>query len=144
MANWRIPYWLLAGALLGLGVIAILSIGIFVLPIGLILLAFGAIRYRGRRMWVALVGFGVAPALLLLWDVTSRPWACNPGGPGLTGAITQPGVDDYTCVNTFVGPLTTYHVMAAIFGAIALVGLLWGLAALLWGAARRDHGHAMA
>ena len=27
-----------------------------------------------------------------------------------------------------------YHVLAAIFGAIAIVGLLWGLLALVWGA----------
>ncbi|HET9109718.1 MAG TPA: hypothetical protein VFN78_02720 [Ktedonobacterales bacterium] len=145
MANWRIPYWLLVGALLGLGVISILSIGLLVLPVGLILLAFGAIRFGGGRLWAALVGFGAAPALLLLWDVTSQPWACNPGGPGLSGSTTQTGVNYFTCVNTFVGPLTTYHVMAAIFGAIALVGLLWGLAALLWGtAARRNGGHAVA
>lgn len=147
MANWRIPYWLVTGAVLGLGVISILSIGLLLLPIGLILLAFGAFRFGARRMWATVVGFGAAPALLLLWDVMSQPWACNPGGPGVSGSTTQTGVSGsttqtgvsyYTCVNTFVGPLTTYHVMAAIFGAIALVGLLWGLAALLWGAARRS------
>ncbi len=138
MANWRIPYWLVTGAVLGLGVISILSIGLLLLPIGLILLAFGAFRFGARRMWATVVGFGAAPALLLLWDVMSQPWACNPGGPGVSGSTTQTGVSYYTCVNTFVGLLTTYHVMAAVFGAIALVGLLWGLAALLWGAARRS------
>ncbi len=29
----------------------------------------------------------------------------------------------YTCVDTFVGPLTTYHVLVAFFGVIALFGL---------------------
>lgn len=150
VSNWRIPYWLLVGALLGFGVIAILSIGIFFLAAGLLLLVFGASRFGGRRLWAALIGFGAAPALLLLWDVTSQPWACEPANHTIVSSSVPPGSsytspNYYTCVNTFVGPLTTYHVLAAIFGAIALVGLLWGLAALVIGASRRNGGgHAMA
>lgn len=91
------------------------------------------------RMWAAIVGFGVAPAALLLWDVTSQPWACEPANHTVVSPIVPPGTsytspNYYTCVNTFAGPLTTYHVLAAIFGAIAIVGLLWGLLALVWGA----------
>lgn len=144
MSNWRILYWLLVGALLGFGLIAILSIGVFFLAAGLILLIFGAIRFGGKRLWAGIVGFGLAPALLLLWDVTSQPWACNPGGPGQGGTSAQAGINYYTCVNTFAGPLTTYHVMAAIFGAIALVGLLFPLLALLWRQMRGGPGHAAA
>ena len=142
MSYWRVINWLLAGALLGLGVISILSIGLLLLPVGLILLAFGAFRFGISRSWAVIVGFGAAPALLLLWDVTTRPWACNPGGPGLSGATAQSGVNYYSCVNTFLGVLTTYHVAAAIFGAIALVGLIWGLAARLWGASRHESARA--
>ncbi|MFI5278203.1 MAG: hypothetical protein ACHQ1E_13110, partial [Ktedonobacterales bacterium] len=81
----------------------------------------------------------VAPAALLLWDVTSQPWACEPANHTVVSPIVPPGTsytspNYYTCVNTFAGPLTTYHVLAAIFGAIAIVGLLWGLLALVWGA----------
>lgn len=132
MSHWRILLWLLVGALLGFGVIAILSIGIFFVVAGLALLIFAAIRTRGGSFWAALVGFGVAPAALLLWDVTAQPWACNPGGPGQSGINAQTGVSYYTCVDTFVGPLTTYHVLAAGFGVVALLGLLCGLGALLW------------
>lgn len=144
MSTGRIFYWLLVGALFGLGVIAILSIGVFLLAAGLALLIFGAIRFGARGLWAGLVGFGAAPALLLLWDVTSQPWACNPGGPGLSDATTQTGVNYYTCVNTPVGVLTAYHVMAAGFGAIALVGLLLGLAALLWRRGRHARGPLLA
>lgn len=131
LSNWRILYWLFVGALLGFGFIAILSIGsIFVLA-GLGLLIFGAIRFGGSGLWAALFGFGAAPAALLIWDVTAKPWACDLGGPGQSGVSAQPGVNYYTCVDTFVGPLTTYHVMAAGFGALALLGLLIGMVLLL-------------
>src|SRR5512146_832067 len=62
MSGGRTLYWLLTGACLGFGVIAILSIGIFFLAAGLILLVVGAIRFRGKSLWAALVGFGGAPA----------------------------------------------------------------------------------
>lgn len=87
MSGGRILYWLLTGACLGFGVIAILCIGIFFLAAGLILLVFGAIRFQGKGLWAALVGFGGAPALILIWDVTSGPWGCM--APG--GGTSQPG-----------------------------------------------------
>lgn len=124
MSGGRTLYWLLTGACLGFGVIAILSIGIFFLAAGVILLVVGALRLGGNGLWAALVGFGGAPALLLLWDVTSGPWGCDtPGG----GTSSQPGVSYYTCVQTPIGQLTSYHVMALGFGVIALAGLAWPL-----------------
>lgn len=145
MSNWRILYWFVVGACFGFGLIAILSIGILFLAAGLALLIFGAIRFGGRRLWAAIIGFGVAPAALLLWDVTSQPWACEPANHTVVSPVVPPGgsytsPNYFTCVNTFAGPLTTYHVMAAIFGAIALVGIIWGLAALWWGATHHTGG----
>jgi hypothetical protein len=119
----RVAYWLLTGALLGFGLIAILSIGAPVLLVGVILLIFGAIRLGGRGLWAAAVGFGCIPALILLYDVTSAPWACLSAGQ----STSQPDVSYYTCVDTPVGPLTTYHILAVGFGAIALIGLGWPL-----------------
>ncbi len=150
MSNWRILYWLLVGALLGYGVIALLSIGILFLVVGLALLIFGAIRFGGRGLWAGIVGFGAAPALWLMWELTSQPWACEPANHTVTSPIVQPGQAYtspayYTCVNSFVGPLTTSHVLAAIFGAIAIAGLLCGLALLLWRhRPTGDAGHAAA
>ncbi len=142
--NWRFLYWLLVGALLGFGVIAILSIGVIFLAAGLALLIFGAIRFGARGLWAGIVGFGAAPAALLLWDVTSQPWACMPANHTVVSPVIAPGAsytspNYYTCVNTFAGPLTTYHVLAAGFGAIALVGLLLGLALLLCGRPAGNH-----
>jgi hypothetical protein len=119
----RPAYWLLTGALVGFGLIAILSIGAPFLLVGLLLLIFGAIRLGGAGLWAAVVGFGIVPALILLYDVTSAPWACLSAGQ----ATSEPNTSYYTCFNTPVGPLTTYHILAVSFGIIALVGLGWPL-----------------
>jgi hypothetical protein len=150
MSYWRILYWLLVGALLGLGVITIFSIGIILLVVGLILLIFGAIRFGGRGLLAAMVGFGAGPALVLLWDVTSMAWACQPASGVISSPVVQSGQtytspNYYSCVNTFLGPLTTYHVMAAGFGAVALVGVLIGLVTLVLRSPRHGgDGHAAA
>ena len=123
----RVLYWLVTGALIGFGVIAILSIGFPFLLLGMGLVVFGAIRLGGTGLWAALVGFGGLPASVLVWDLNSMPWACaSPTG----GAL--PNVSYYTCVDTPLGSLTTYHVMAFGFGVIALVGLAWPLLHQVW------------
>jgi hypothetical protein len=127
MAVWRIVYWLLTGALIGFGLIAILSIGALFLALGMILIVVGAIRIGARGIWAALLGFGALPAGILIWDVVSAPWACQ--GPGNS---SLPNVNYFSCVDTPSGPLTTYHIMALIFGLIALLGLVWPLTQRLW------------
>lgn len=49
------------------------------------------------------------------------------GRTGHTVTSSQPSVSYYTCVDTPVGPLTTYHILAIGFGIIALVGIAWPL-----------------
>jgi hypothetical protein len=131
----RILYWLLTGACIGFGVIAILSIGIFFLLAGVILLALGIIRLGGRGLWAALVGFGVLPAAILIWDVVSAPWACITSG----GGESQAGVNYYNCTQTPIGALTNYHVMAAGFIVLALAGLAYPLVARLRWQGSRQH-----
>lgn len=131
----RTLYWLLTGALIGFGFIAILSIGAPFVLLGVILAVIGAIRFREKGIWAALVGFGVLPAAILVWDVVSAPWACQPS----SGPATQLNVNYFSCVDTFVGPLTTYHIMALGFGVIALLGIAWPLLHHLWSARRSSH-----
>jgi hypothetical protein len=119
----RLAYWLLTGVLLGFGLIGILSSGAPFLLVGVVLLIFGAIRLGGGGLWAAAVGFGSIPALILLYYVTSAPWACLSAGQ----ATSEPDVSYYTCFDTPVGPLTTYHILAVGFGIIALIGLGWPL-----------------
>ncbi|HEX8032838.1 MAG TPA: hypothetical protein VF510_03280 [Ktedonobacterales bacterium] len=120
-------YWFMTGALIGFGGIAILSIGFPFIVLGIVLVTVGLIRVRGQEWWAALVGFGGVPALILVWDVTSKPWNCM----SAFGGGSLPGVNYYTCVDTPVGPLTSYHIMAIGFGAIALLGLLLALLSAL-------------
>ena len=127
-SGWAV-YWLVTGALFGVGCIAILSIGLLLLALGVVLLSVGLVRQYGRGWWAALVGSGGAPAAILLWDVTSAPWACEPA----SGATTaQANVNYYSCVDTFAGHVTTYHVLAAGFAFVAFLGLAWPLARWLW------------
>lgn len=89
--GWTL-YWLLTGALIGFGVIAILSVGIPFLLLGLILVVFGAVRHKGAGLWAALVGVGGLPVLILVWDVISAPWAC-------ATSDALPNVHYSTCVD---------------------------------------------
>jgi hypothetical protein len=101
----RALYWFAAGALLGVGLLAILSIGVFLLLAGLILVVIGAIRLGARGLWAGLVGFGLLPALILQVD--------------LSGSVP---VDPASTAQT-------YQLLAIIFGAITLLGLIWALVA---------------
>jgi hypothetical protein len=102
----RALYWFVAGGLLGFGVIAILSIGAPLILLGLILVVIGAIRLGARELWGALLGCGLVPLAFLLNDLQD---------PNIQPAATA----------------QTYQVLALIFGAIAALGLAWGVVATL-------------
>ncbi len=99
----RALYWFGVGAVLGVGVLAILSIGALLLLIGCILLVVGAFVIGARGVWAALVGFGLAPLCFLVRD------------------LAQP--------STSLVYTHTSQVLAYGFGAIALLGLALGLLA---------------
>lgn len=109
----RAIYWAITGALIGVGVIAILSIGIFLLAASVPLIIIGVVRGWRHQLWAGLVGLGVAPMLILLADLQDR-------------ASIQPA-----------STADTYQAMAVVFGAIAVVGLLAGIAVEAARAARR-------
>lgn len=68
-------WWVVVGAVLGFGVAGLLTIGIFVLPVGLVLAAVGARQpaLRTRAVGGVLAGVGLV-GLYLAW--------LNRGGPG--------------------------------------------------------------
>jgi hypothetical protein len=120
MRNRRIMYgyWLMTGGLIGFGVIGILSIGLPFLLLGLLLLIAGLAFWRGKGFWLALIGLGVLPAAILVFDIVTAPPPC-PAGP----IRLPPGAHSYICS----GPLNQYYPLIAIFAAIALVGAAWPL-----------------
>lgn len=106
------PYWLLTGAVFGVGIIAILSIGIVLLLLGSGLIVLGAVKMGARGLWAAIVGFGAAPALILQYNVATAPPLCSSGN--YSGAVCG-------------GPTDAYQTLAIGFAAIAVVGILVGL-----------------
>jgi hypothetical protein len=72
--------------------------------LSLILIVVGALRVGARGLWGALLGCGLVPLAFLLYDLQNANI--------LPAATAQ-----------------TYTTMAMIFGAIAAVGLAWGLMA---------------
>lgn len=103
----RVLFWFATGALMGFGVIGILSIGVFFLAAGLILGVIGVVRVGARGLWAGLIGFGLLPALILQSD--------------LSGSVP---IEPATSAQS-------YQHLAIMFGAIALVGVVWGLVAAL-------------
>jgi hypothetical protein len=66
----RALYWVVAGGVIGFGVIAILSIGAPFLLAGLILIVVGALRLGARELWTALLSCGLLPLSFLLRDLS--------------------------------------------------------------------------
>jgi hypothetical protein len=97
-------YWFIAGGLIGVGCIAILSIGIFLIAASVPLIVIGAVRGWLRELWAGVVSFGLAPMLVLLADLQNRD------------QIQPTSTADF------------YQLMAIGFGVIAALGALGGAA----------------
>jgi hypothetical protein len=68
-----------------------------------------------------MIAFGPVPALLLAFDLLTAPPPCPSPGSTIQG-------QGYECGEHYEG----YDGLAAIFGAIALLGLVWPLVRWLW------------
>ncbi len=126
MANrqpWLVFYWLIAGALIGVGLLGFDVYFIFVpcVIVGLTLVVVGIRRWGTRYLWAAFLGFGILPALFLLNDIIRSSPACPP-----QGLIIPPGAPPGTTLSCGYVP-TTYYVLLAGFVLIALVSAAWPL-----------------
>lgn len=109
----KASYWFIAGGLVGVGCIAILSIGIFLIAASVPLIVIGAERGWLRELWACVVGFGLAPMLILLADLQQRD------------QIQPPSTADF------------YQMLAIGFGVIAALGAFFGVAMEIYMVARR-------
>lgn len=124
MRVWQnILYWGCTGALLGFGLIGMMTIGLPFLLLGTLMLVYGVTRLGRTGTWSGLVGFGVLPALFLLprYLFTER---CAPGTVLSLPADAPPG----TTVSCGQVP-QEYLYMGLAFVAIATIGLIWGIIA---------------
>lgn len=66
---WKsIIYWFVTGAAIGLGLTTIFSLGIALVLAGAALVLYSIKQVATRNVWAALLGLGLAPALLLTYD----------------------------------------------------------------------------
>lgn len=118
MRNTHLFYWTTTGALMGYGTVGILSAGFPFLFVGIGMLIYGLIRRWFGGLWSFLIGFGVVPAILLVLDILTAPPVCFQGKPSIS-AHTNAGL---VCG----GPIALYWMLALVFAAIALAGVLAG------------------
>ncbi len=103
-------YWGLIGALLGFGLLSINSVGLPFLLVGLALSIVAALRLKSGGLWAALIGFGLVPVVGYLYTILTTPSTCSPNQHSHCGQLSS-----------------SYYVAPIIFGAIALVGILWAV-----------------
>ena len=117
-------YWLLAGAVVGFGLIGLMTVGLPFLIVGMILCVVGLWKPGIGGSWAFLVGLGGLPALVLLADITDAALtALNPycSGDLYSGRIVAPpGKVTVSCSYVPAG----YYVMFVISVAITLSGVL--------------------
>ncbi len=106
-AAWAYVWWLVVGALLGLGVAGILTIGIFVLPLAGIMIISGVLipRLSNESQLAAIAGLAL-PALYLAW--------LNRGGPGLVCTDSGDTCTDQYSPWPFVAVAVVLLVVAAV------------------------------
>lgn len=104
MGGWRAFYWFVTGTVLGMGIAGLPSIGIFLIPLGVILVIFGTIRVGARGLWALPIGIGALPAILV--------------GNTIASAQNQPTG----------GPIpTAFYQLLWGFILIAAAGVVWAL-----------------
>jgi hypothetical protein len=117
--RWEGPLlWSLWGALMGIGLLSILSIGFLILVAGLALLV-PLVRRRASGAWMALAGASVPLAVFALQGIIS------PGCAGGSGVITPSGKERFTCdvvrARTELVPILLVSATAIIAGLAAFL-----------------------
>jgi hypothetical protein len=114
--------WLIAGGLIGLGLIGFDIFFLFIpcVVTGLILAILGLRLWGTRHLWAAFFGLGIVPTLFLLRDSISAYPPCPPGEFSIPA-----GASAGTTVSCG-GPIpTTCYILLICFGAIALIAGIW-------------------
>jgi hypothetical protein len=123
-----VPYWALAIALIGFGVVAIFSIGLPFLALGLALVVLAPVRHRPPVFWPILSGVAAFfVGFVLVAPLTCTASAGTAVGPGGSPPETQTtcssllGIAEYTGTGGYEPPLGPG--VAAGMGLAAAVAL---------------------
>jgi hypothetical protein len=119
-------YWVATGAVMGFGLIGLMTIGFPFLIAGLAMAGVGVWKPGVGGAWGVLIGFSGLPALVFLSHIAEgarsalNPFCDQSMGPG-TPLPPPPGPVECAYIPG------SYYVMFAVFAAIALAGLALGL-----------------
>jgi hypothetical protein len=113
----RLGYWLITGAVLGLGLVEIAGLGLVLFPIGVVLLVIGLVALRGREALAGIVGFGALPTAAFVYAIATFAQPCV----GLAGPYRPYPV---ASCNAHVPIPPFYYGGAIVFGVITLVGVV--------------------
>ena len=128
-------YWAATGAVMGFGLIGLMTIGFPFLVLGLAMAVVGLWKPGPGGAWGVLIGFGGLPALVFLSHILEgirtalNPYCAQsfgsgtPGSPATGSIEIPPGAGPVECAYIPV----SYYVMFVIFAAIALLGVALGL-----------------
>ena len=130
--RWAVSYWMVTGALMGFGLIGLMSIGWPFLLLGTVMSLIGLLLSRGRGAWAFLAGFGGLPAMLLtvnlLRDALRVDWSCSgfTFGNQFSGSGSAGPDGEMAVCETLSG---YYLVMALVFWGMVLFVILGRYAA---------------
>lgn len=135
MREWTSAiFWVVTGGVIAFGGLALMSIGLPFLVVGLVMAVFGMFSLKFKGVWGITIGLGAVPAYVLLrqaWEakVSSGP-PCTQEGEVTLGAPSGPGESDV--VSSCSPPVPEGIVLVLVlFGAIMVSGpalrlfLLW-------------------
>lgn len=121
MRDWTgFLYWLVAGAVVGFGLIGLMTIGFPFLVAGIVLCVVGVWRPGIGGSWAFLVGLGGLPALVFLRHIADS--ALNPYCSGAVHSgkiVAPPSAGTVSCLYV----PASYYVMFGISVAITLSGV---------------------
>lgn len=112
---WQPLLWFIAGALIGFGLLAFDIFFLFIpcVIVGLCLVVTAFIRWGSRQLWIAFLGLGVIPALILLYDILFSLYTTCEGK--LRGG-------SFACSD----PLpSAYYILFVISGIIVVLASIW-------------------
>lgn len=126
--EWRSAlYWAATGAILGFGLLAIFTVGVLFLIVGLAMALLAVFRLWLRGAWAITLGLGGAPAAIFVRDIVEAAVSSDPSCTR-EGSVTIPASAGEGASVACTTPITNAHVVAlALFGLVAASGVMWRL-----------------
>jgi hypothetical protein len=117
MRAWQVLFWGCTGIILAVGFLTLPSIGVFILPAGLLLLLIGVVLTKGHNLWALLIGIGLPTAAIFIWRIATAPPSCS----------VQPAEVPFG-TRALCGSIpSSYYVLAAIFALVGILEIAWPL-----------------